>query len=753
MALRYCDYWRLILTATAMLGCSKPERPPPVIGPDLVAASTQPDPESVACASCHQDIFEKWVDSQHANANRLVSDERDRAAFEPSTRLAHGSFITTMRRDRDGIVLFDISFSNGPPETFHAEAVIGITPLRQYLVNYPGNRLQVMDIAYDLRSNEWFNAFGHENRQPGEWGHWRGRSMTWNAQCAFCHMTGFEKKYDIATDAYNSTWKAMGISCTQCHSLREDAPDMHSLTPHSTTNCPMVAPEIKHPTPDAPFMDNCASCHARREELFGTFKPGDSFHDHFRLILPDQPGIFHADGQVLDEDFEYGSFMMSRMGHKGVTCLDCHDPHSAKLKLPVENNALCMQCHVPPGLRGATPIDPAAHMFHTNGTPGGRCVDCHMPENFYMVRDPRRDHGFTSPDPQLTIEHGIPNACNRCHQDQTPAWAAEWTGKWYGEKMNRRARDRARVIARYHGGDAGVRTNLLAMAQSEEIDAWRAALVSMLAPWSDQNDVRAFLAAERTNNHPLVRSSAIRAMQDAPAESIADPSALVRLDASIIRYERNPRVKPPTLAEVQAYLANLSDSPAGAMRQARIAMIENRTADANAWVSKAIAWDPLSAVPRHVMGRLQFAAGQQAEALTNLLAAATIESNNPQFSFELALAFAGSGDATNALAWLEETVRRDPSFGRGWYNLGLAYAGAERLAEAVTALRRAESILTQSGDPAYARATVHLRMQDEAAAIEALTSALRTEPGHPAAMGMLRTLRRTSGQAPSSPKN
>ena len=62
-----------------------------------------------------------------------------------------------------------------------------------------------------------------------------------------------------------------------------------------------------------------------------------------------------------------------------------------------------------------------------------------------MVRDLRRDHGFTSPDPVLTKELGIPNACTTCHQDKNVDWEIEAVEKWYGTNMNRRARDRARA--------------------------------------------------------------------------------------------------------------------------------------------------------------------------------------------------------------------------------------------------------------------------------------------------------------------
>ena len=696
---------RYTLLLLFLTSCS-PREKPSVIPRDLAARSAFPPSEAVACAQCHPSEFADWLGSQHARANRMVHRESDPAIL-----------------------------AKGPVEAATAEAVIGITPLMQYLIPAPGGRLQALEWAYDPRSNEWFNVFGEENRQPGEWGHWTGRGNTWNVQCAFCHMTGFEKNYAPDRDTYASTWKAMGISCSQCH-------EVHDAVPVPTNTCPRVAARPAGAEKLARHMDTCASCHARREELFGTFGPGQRFEDHYRLVLPDTPGIFHPDGQVSDEDFEYASFMMSRMGHRGVTCMDCHLPHSGQVKFPVENNALCLQCHAPPGARDATPISETNHMFHAAGTPGGRCVDCHMPHNTYMARDQRRDHGFTSPDPRLTIELGVPNACNRCHTDQTPAWAETWTTRWYGDKMEqRRARQRARAVAAYHTGSVTAVTSLLALARSEEIAAWRAALVGMLAPWNAQPGVQAFLSQEVQNPQARVRSAALTALQGTPAETTlipplsTDSSTLVRVDAKLATVSSHHVPDP----ELLAYLRNIADQPAGAVRNAQVALRLNRTNEVPFWTSRIVAWDPSPGAFFNA-GMLLHQANLIRPALSNLATAALGAPTYADYSYALALALAEAGNATQALVWLEETVRRDADFGRGWYNLGLAYAGAERLPEAIQALRRAEALMPDSPDPAYARASVHLRMKDTASAQEAARLALTRDPHHPPSLNLLRRL-------------
>jgi predicted CXXCH cytochrome family protein len=111
------------------------------------------------------------------------------------------------------------------------------------------------------------------------------------------------------------------------------------------------------------------------------------------------------------------------MHQAGVTCLDCHEPHS--LKLRAKGNTLCMQCHQ------ENTYNSESHHFHKLETKASQCVSCHMPAKNYMVIDSRRDHSFRIPRPDLTIKTGSPNTCNQCHTDQSPKWAVDHIKDWY----------------------------------------------------------------------------------------------------------------------------------------------------------------------------------------------------------------------------------------------------------------------------------------------------------------------------------
>jgi predicted CXXCH cytochrome family protein len=169
-------------------------------------------------------------------------------------------------------------------------------------------------------------------------------------------------------------------------------------------------------------LDTCAACHSRRRVIAKSAVPGAPYLDFYLPALLG-PGLYHADGQIDGEVYEYGSFLQSRMHAAGVTCSNCHDPHSTKLR--AEGNALCAQCHMP------AKFDVTGHHHHQPGSAGAQCVNCHMPTKNYMVVDARRDHSMRVPRPDLAVSLRTPNACIQCHVGNSAQWAAQAVADWY----------------------------------------------------------------------------------------------------------------------------------------------------------------------------------------------------------------------------------------------------------------------------------------------------------------------------------
>ena len=88
-------------------------------------------------------------------------------------------------------------------------------------------------------------------------------------------------------------------------------------------------------------VETCGLCHARRGGFSEDWVPGRPLSDT-HVVSPLARGLYHADGQMRDEVYNYGSFKQSRMFAAGVTCSDCHEPHSAKLRAPARRRLPAM---------------------------------------------------------------------------------------------------------------------------------------------------------------------------------------------------------------------------------------------------------------------------------------------------------------------------------------------------------------------------------------------------------------------------
>src|SRR5262249_52869341 len=118
--------------------------------------------------------------------------------------------------------------------------------------------------------------------------------------------------------------------------------------------------------------ETCGFCHARRGQFSEHWLPG-RWLSQTHTVSPISRGVYQADGQMLDEVYNYGSFKQSKMFAAGVTCSDCHEPHSAKLRLA--EDGVCRQCHA------SETYAAESHHGHNSGL---ACTSCHMPTRTYM---------------------------------------------------------------------------------------------------------------------------------------------------------------------------------------------------------------------------------------------------------------------------------------------------------------------------------------------------------------------------------
>jgi tetratricopeptide (TPR) repeat protein len=697
---------------------------------------------SASCRECHSEAYDLWAKSKHGLAERPVSTNVDQPAFAPDRSFHTGSQITSVGFTNGVFFIKSVGLS-GRPEAHVAERVIGNQPLREFLVAAPGDRWQVMEAAYDPSHHDWFDVFGNEDRRPGEWGHWTGRGMNWNSMCAACHSTALSKNYDETSDSYQTTMVERGVGCEDCHGPLKT----HVNWEKRHQNQGMTDPAMPKLTP-AQIMDTCASCHARQVNLTDDFKPGDSYFDHYDLTIADHSDLYYPDGQVRDEDYEFAAFSGSKMCQAGVTCLDCHP---GSLKAPrLQGNLLCLRCHAS-GYFRAPIIKPEEHSHHSAGSAGDECIGCHMPVTVYMQRHPRHDHGLTIPDPLLTKQFGIPNACNRCHADKNADWSLAAVEKWYGPKMERPTRERAALIARARQQDPGACKPLIVVLAGEKNAYWQAVEIGLLDQWVEKTNVSRALLPWLENTNPLVRVSAARSLEPliAESESVAgkirsllnDRSRDVRITAGwILRSELD--TNSTAGKDLLHYLDINSDQPAGQVMAGQFFFARGDLPAALEHFQRAVAWDTNSAPIRSELAVVFSASGRRQEAIEQLKTACELAPGEAEYRYELGLAWNEAGDLPKTLESLEAALKLNPQNARAWYNLGLALNGTGQREAALKALLQAEKIAPDDPLIPYARATILARAGRVAEATIAAKKALALRPGFSEATDLLQTLSR-----------
>ncbi|MBS0521578.1 MAG: HEAT repeat domain-containing protein [Proteobacteria bacterium] len=412
---------------------SRPEATPGTMGGTTPKATPAPSPAadgfvgSERCAACHTKEHAAWRGTQHAHALQPATEATVLGDFKDATFDKDGTRARFFRRD--GRYLVETAGPDGKPGTFEIKYTLGVAPLQQYLIALPDGRLQAFGIAWDTRpasagGQRWFDLYPGQKLAPGDPLHWTGIQQTANFMCVDCHVTDLRKGYDAAANTYHSTWSEPGVGCEACHGpgaahAADPKVKLPAQFPARARNLWGTDP-AKRPVVPAEGrtaeVETCARCHARRTQLTDAIHAGQPFGDGFRLSLLDR-GLYHVDGQMQDEVFNHGSFLQSRMFSKGVSCSDCHDPHTQKLR--ADGNAVCEQCHE------AKKYATREHHFHDPASKAGQCATCHMPTVTYMIVDPRHDHSIRVPRPDLARTLGVPDVCATCHADKPAGWTAQ----------------------------------------------------------------------------------------------------------------------------------------------------------------------------------------------------------------------------------------------------------------------------------------------------------------------------------------
>ncbi len=715
----------------AALGCQQGE--PPTGPPAFVGAAE--------CVACHQRETELWKGSDHDLAMQSADRTTVLGNFNNATFRKDGVTSTFFKRDGQFFVRTD--GPDGKLADFEIKYTFGIDPLQQYLVEFPDGRYQALSIAWDARpasagGQRWFHLYPKEKIDHRDELHWTKPAQNWNFMCAECHSTGLQKNYRQAEDRFETSWSDIDVSCEACHGpgSRHVAWAQGAQRGRSSPDSPRgLAFQIKDtsggtwtvspgeatarrskPLSSRVEVETCGRCHARGAQIWGDYQHGQPLAETHRVAFLDE-ALYHADGQIKDEVYEYGSFLQSKMYHAGVTCSNCHDPHSARLR--ASGNALCSQCHLP------SKYDDPQHHFHTAGTEAAQCVSCHMIKRYYMVVDGRRDHSFRIPRPDLSMTLGTPNACNDCHRDRPARWAADAVTKWYGPDR-KGGSHYGEAIHAGRNAQADAKTLLVRTIEDETTAAIvRATALNLLARYPGPDSLRILENALRDSD-PLVRRAAVSALSAVEPRTrlalglplLSDPIRTVRLEA----------------------LSTLVGVPRDLFTAAQLKTLDQVTAE----YREAQAFNADRAEAHLNLGVLdaqlgKFDAAEQAYR--------TAIHKQPSFIpayINLADLYRQQGQEDRVEQTLREALKADPGNGDASHGLGLSLVRQKRLRDAIPELARAAQRRPDVARYAYVYGVALHEAGDTRRALDILK---RAHPRHPSDREILVALAEYHGQA------
>lgn len=460
-----------LLVILAASGCGRPA-PETDARPVRVAREGSASPDR--CRLCHRGPYSSWQASFHRTMTTEASPDTARFVADgvppPAT---WGDMRITARDGRLWALTPDPDHRGPGPRPVIDRPVALITGSHhQQVFWYEVGRSRVLGrfpLTYLVDERRWIPR-GAAFLQPAVPVLLPGAGL-WNQVCISCHTTGGEARVpsmyahtepeDLRAD---SRVAEFGVSCEACHGPGA----AHAGAPRSVS---MTTAAKLDPRRSVEVCGQCHSVwewHTRADEEVENqqgprFRPGAVLADsrfvarpasqpdapRLRELLRDDPDFvreaFWPDGTIAVAGREYNGLVESACFDKArepgrtMTCLSCHAVHqqkhdprsqtewaSGQLTVEATDDGACQACH--PALARRQ----EAHTHHAAGSPGSRCVNCHMPYTAYGLMKTTRSHRITSPDVAAARATGRPDACSLCHVDKPLSWTAERLAAWYG---------------------------------------------------------------------------------------------------------------------------------------------------------------------------------------------------------------------------------------------------------------------------------------------------------------------------------
>ena len=510
--------------------------------------------------------------------------------------------------------------------------------------------------------------------------------------CARCHSlrTPLTQPFANTKQTYQDTHDKTAANSNKNYQDTHDKTAANSKNNYQDTHDKTAANSKK----------NYQDTHGKSNHNPHAKQPQQRFVDDNRLEWIRAP-FYHANGSINEEVFVAGSFMQSKMQHAGVTCSNCHNAHTGKVK--IQGNGLCLQCHQ------AETFNSPEHHHHTPQTEGAMCVNCHMPEKTYMGVDDRRDHSFLIPDLSFNGDSSEPQACLACHDKEDEHWRQKSQKVW-GSNTNSNVWQATRQQVQ-DGAPEGLEQAIAFIQNPANSRLRQASLLADLSQYRSQQGVDIALENLESDS-ALLRRAAVESLEilspqarwQVLSQKLNEPSKSVRFEMarlltdSLGQLSRSDKAKLlPLLNEYRAMLEINADSP---ITQLAIGNLNTQLGDlagaeqayltaykiepsyipvliqisefyrqqgqdekGAGYLSKALKVEPNNAQANHALGLFKIRQKQYGQALSNLKIAAHSDEAMPSFAYIYAVALEQQDRIKLAISELEKAHQRWPRDG------------------------------------------------------------------------------------------
>jgi len=687
-----------------------------------------------SCKKCHSTEFKEWKESHHYMSMLPANDSTVSGDFNNITFTADG---VTSHFFKKGTKFFiNTEGDDGKFHDFEVKYIFGFTPLQQYLVQFPGGKMQVPRLSWDVIKKKWFNQYPGQKIPSHDWLHWTGNAQNWNTMCATCHSTNLKKNYDIESDTYKTTYDILNVSCESCHGAGQLHVDyMNSDDYKSGKKVKGSYLKLGKSSGQTEQLNTCAPCHARISELSDSHIDSKEIMDNYIPQIPDTE-FYHADGQVNDEDYIYTSFLQSRMFHKGVMCSMCHNPHSAKLKRP--GNQTCTLCHI------TTQYDVPTHTFHKAGTAGAECKNCHMPGKLYMGNDLRHDHSFRVPRPDLSVKYGTPNACSNCHKDKSEKVLADAVIKWYGPNRKYHFAEDLIPGSRLDGESEKHLTNLIDNKFVPKII--KATATFYLGNIQTQSSLNVLLV-RLTSKEAQIRYRALRSLASFPVDSwrdavgplLSDRVRAVRIAAADL-YIMIPALQVPSQfskafvaaqEELEKSLLYQADFSTGNVMLGDYYLKLQDYPNAERFYLRGLKKDSNMNYALLNLSAVYNSQGKNEKALQALELAIKNDATNERIYYNMALLYNEMNNVSAAENAFAKAVALNSTNPRVYYNYGLLLNQGKKYKDAETVLQKGIKISPANPELYYALTFVYIQSNNKTKVLQTAIILKQLDPNNP----------------------